>query len=536
MTEQPLWIDFFRKLRPSYIPPSRYRIASAYLDSQYAEMQNDITSQLKDSKTLHLQCDGWSNIRNESIINIVISKPEPLFVEFISTKEKRHNAPYLADLIIKTIEKYGPEKFLVVIGDNAANMQSALNIVKEKFPKIIPLGCLAHLLHLLCGDILGCATVKSFMATAVDLVKTVKNSHLLKAIFDRLQSEKKFKDRISLKLPGNTRWGSHLFCLQSLHVNKSVLQKLAVSEEADISPDLKRRILDDAVFWVRVEKMIKIMNPIIELITIFEGNNEMIHKVYVKLKDLEETLTKEILLSPLQKAEENKVMKNLTKRMKRGISSIHLAGDLLNPSSQGCHLQPEELLDAIGFICETGESMGLKTIDIQKDMADYRDKEGLWKRSFIWEGVTGKVEKDKQVAPLLWWRQLRGTCVLADVAIRILGAPITSAATERTFSTFSWIHSKRRNRLTTARASKITYISHNWHLLNQQKTPKPKPKKTKRKPSAGPSQQVEDEDEEEEDEPHPLDELSSNDSSLESEDETLEALELETKDISSESD
>lgn len=159
--------------------------------------------------------------------------------------------------------------------------------------------------------------MKTFMATAIDVVKTVKNSHLLKAIFDRLQSEKKFKDRISLKLPGTTRWGSHLFCLESLQVNKSVLQKLAVSEEADISADLKRRILDDAVFWVRVEKMINILSPIIDLITSFEGNNEMIHKVYVKLKELQETLTSEIPLSPLQKAEENKILQNLTKRMKQ---------------------------------------------------------------------------------------------------------------------------------------------------------------------------------------------------------------------------
>lgn len=205
----------------------------------------------------------------------------------------------------------------------------------------------------------------------------LKNSHLLKAIFDRLQSEKKFKDRISLKLPGTTRWGSHLFCLESLQANKSVLQKLAVSEEADISADLKRHILDDAVFWVRVEKMINMLSPIIDLITSFEGNNEMIHKVYVNLNKLQETLTSEIPLSPLQLAEKNKILQNLKKRMKRGISKIHLAGDLLNPSSIGCHLKPEELLDAIGFICETGQSMGLAINDIKKDLADYRDKEGL---------------------------------------------------------------------------------------------------------------------------------------------------------------
>jgi len=84
----------------------------------------------------------------------------------------------------------------------------------------------------------------------------------------------------------------------------------------------------------------------------------------------------------------------------------------------------------------------------------------MGKKKFIWEGITN-------VSPLTWWRGLRGTNVISDIAIRILSAPVTSAATERTFSTFSWIHSSKRNRLTTERAAKIAYISHNWRLKNK---------------------------------------------------------------------
>lgn len=67
--------------------------------------------------------------------------------------------------------------------------------------------------------------------------------------------------------------------------------------------------------------------------------------------------------------------------------------------------------------------------------------------------------------------------MLAEVAIRILGAPITSAATERTFSTFSWIHNKNRNRLTTTRAAKLTYLSHNWKLLEKKQSSTSKQKR-----------------------------------------------------------
>lgn len=306
LVEHPLWIDFQQKIRPSYTPPSRYRVASTYLDAQYAETQAEVTSLLEESKNLHLQCDGWSNLKNESIINFVVSKPEPLFVDFVMTKDNRHNATYLSELIISVIEKHGPQKFFVIIGDNAANMQAAFNIVREKYPSIVSLGCLAHLLHLLSYDILGCVTIKSFMAKVISIIKTVKNSRILQALFDKIQSEKKFKDRVSLKLPGKTRWGSNLFCLQSMLSNKSVLQKLAVSEETELSSDMKRKLLDDCGFWVRIQKITNILNPIVNMITVIESNTPQIHKIYSKFQDLELTLNKEIPALPLQKAEEKK--------------------------------------------------------------------------------------------------------------------------------------------------------------------------------------------------------------------------------------
>ena len=105
-------------------------------------------------------------------------------------------------------------------------------LVHEKYPQIVSLDCTAHLLHLLCSGILGCQTVKTFFSDAITIVKTIKRSRILQAIFDEISSGKKFKDQISLKLPGKTRWGSHLYCLQSLQSNKVVLQTLAVSEKA----------------------------------------------------------------------------------------------------------------------------------------------------------------------------------------------------------------------------------------------------------------------------------------------------------------
>lgn len=75
-------------------------------------MQSEVTSQLPDSIILHLQCNGWSKIGNESIINKVNSMSEPLFVDVVSIKENRHSARYFIELI-NIIETYGADNVVI---------------------------------------------------------------------------------------------------------------------------------------------------------------------------------------------------------------------------------------------------------------------------------------------------------------------------------------------------------------------------------------------------------------------------------------
>lgn len=59
------------------------------------------------------------------------------------------------------------------------------------------------------------------------------------------------------------------------------------------------------------------------------------------------------------------------------------------------------------------------------------------------------------------------TAALSKIAVRILSAPCTSAATERSFSAYAHIHNKKRNRLTKENAAKITYIKYNWNIFHK---------------------------------------------------------------------
>lgn len=70
-----------------------------------------------------------------------------------------------------------------------------------------------------------------------------------------------------------------------------------------------------------------------------------------------------------------------------GVSSLHFAVNLLDPAVQDSNLEPVDMLEAISFICGSSRNTGLTAIQVRENLADYRDKQGIWSRQFVWEGV-----------------------------------------------------------------------------------------------------------------------------------------------------
>ena len=82
---------------------------------------------------------------------------------------------------------------------------------------------------------------------------------------------------------------------------------------------MKRRLLDDGVFWVRIEKMINLLEPIVDLIIAIEFNEPQIHRIVRNLDDLEKIMGENLVSSPLQKNEEKKITTKFKERKDFGI-------------------------------------------------------------------------------------------------------------------------------------------------------------------------------------------------------------------------
>ncbi|XP_074100402.1 uncharacterized protein LOC141528314 [Cotesia typhae] len=129
---------------------------------------------------------------------------------------------------------------------------------------------------------------------------------------------------------------------------------------------------------------------------------------------------------------------------------------------KGKDLSDEQEVSGTSLIYELAETMGLDFEVISKKLTDYHLDNGFWSEKYVKSSVS-------TTSTLKWWKVVCRKMSLSKVAEKILSLPATSAATERSFSTQGWIHSKKRNKLTNERVKKITYISYNMKLFANQK-------------------------------------------------------------------
>ncbi|KAG6527898.1 hypothetical protein ZIOFF_010032 [Zingiber officinale] len=72
------------------------------------------------------------------------------------------------------------------------------------------------------------------------------------------------------------------------------------------------------------------------------------------------------------------------------------------------------------------------------------------------------------MSPTKWW-VIHGACTptLQSLALKLLRQPSSSSSCERNWSTYSCIHSLKRNKITTQRAEDLVYVHYNLCLLSR---------------------------------------------------------------------
>ncbi|CAH0551277.1 unnamed protein product [Brassicogethes aeneus] len=146
-----------------YQPPNRHKIGNELLCSVYDSLYTVMKKELA-NKTVCMSIEGWSNIRNDSIVCVSVTDIQEkngnvYLIDTIDTEDKSHTSEYLLSLLVESIKRCRTYNCTAqsVVTDNAANMTKMRGELAKSeevgLPDILTYGCSAHILNLLAQDI-----------------------------------------------------------------------------------------------------------------------------------------------------------------------------------------------------------------------------------------------------------------------------------------------------------------------------------------------------------------------------------------------
>jgi hypothetical protein len=164
----------------------------------------------------------------------------------------------------------------------------------------------------------------------------------------------------------------------------------------------------------------------------------------------------------LSLADVNAIHQRFLARWEMLHTHLHSVGYLLNPAYQSDHAAMGERELMTGFVAVLDKLLDepLERVAAMNEMNAFRTNEGYWAKVTVQDSMDS-------MDPLTFWR-IHGHAapVLRKVALMVLSQPVSSSAAERNWSSYGFIHSKLRNRLTPARARDLVYVFTNRRLLN----------------------------------------------------------------------
>lgn len=463
-------------MKRSYTPPSYHHLRTKLLTQARTDLETSLNDRIFSSVRKYggtLALDGWTSVSSRPLINAMLVSPAgELFLGAVDTSGKEKDAVYVATVIEKFIQQLGDENIIQVCYDNAPVMLNAGKLVKSLYPSIFIQGCAAHAMDLLLEDWGKMKWVKELLDRAKNLVKFIKIRQMPLSVF------RKHEASLSLLMPGQTRFASHYIMISRLLKVRGALEQsvvdpewrnyetkktLSARDKAKISRDVKRVVLDD-VFWEQCSNFKWMTSPVVYALREFDAKESALGKAYVVLRNLEKHVLS-LRLEPFKLDPDNADFCEVSFNERKGMvtSPLQCAAALLNP-----YLIDDEDLrndtDAMASAKEVLLSMApptLKEVVIEEFFAF---REGYPPFDDV------RDSSKSQLPPSGWW-DIYGSAgkFISPIAKRILAQPLSSSSCERNWSSYSFVHDKKRNRLLPERANDLVFVYTNSKMISQSK-------------------------------------------------------------------
>ena len=387
----------------------------------------------------------------------------------------------IAAYLLEAIDAVGPSNVLQVVTDNAANCKAAGKEIEKVHKHIFWSPCVVHTLNLVFKDFAAAAfpwMTKTYMR-GKSIVKYFLNHEKAQAIF-------KTQSALELLKVAKTRFASHHLLLKRLSLYREALATTVVLrswKDWVNSGDEQTKALGKEVaativsedFWEELENILVITKPIYLMIKFAECEGVKMGEIYEKM---------DCMIGEIRDIMRNNKYSHVNPRMEEILLSrwekinipMHCLGFALNPFYYDAHylnaLAPggesrrapnqdrEVVAGVLKFFDKIGEDENEKA-ELRRQLATFQNKLGIF-------GTSAAKVDASMMSPISWWSTYGAeTPELAEIAMKALSQPISSSSAERVWSTYSYIHNIKRNRLNTKRADKLVFIHSNIRLLSR---------------------------------------------------------------------
>ncbi|XP_066379528.1 uncharacterized protein [Miscanthus floridulus] len=338
-----------------------------------------------------------------------------MFLGAVNTEGEIKRKKYIAEMLISVIDSVGPKNVVQVITDNAANYKGVGLIIEQKYDHIFWTPCVVHTLNLALKNICdakdndaenaGLMWIKDTMEVAFMIKNYIMNHGMRLSMFNEFS-------KLKFLAIADTRFASHIIMLKRFLVLKESLVLMVVGDkwstyredDVDKARSIKDKLLDD-FWWDNVKYIVDFAEPIYSMLRPADTNKPCLHLIY-EMWD----------------------------------SMIEKVKDRIYRHERKQPVEESAFYDTIYAILYYSQQW---LSEVPNRVAPHEDIEQWW-------GLHGQ-----------------RTPELKSLALKLLGQSASSSSCERNWSTYGFIDSVTRNRLTPPRAKDLVFVHSNMRLLSR---------------------------------------------------------------------
>ncbi|XP_031496371.1 uncharacterized protein LOC116261699 isoform X2 [Nymphaea colorata] len=412
-----------------------------------------------------IMVDGWTDDKSKNLTNFLVDNPSgTFFLKSCAISGEKRTTDDLVKLFMEVIKEVGEHNVVQVITDNDVSYKAACLKLKdiEGFQHIFWTPCAARCLDLMLEDISQTRLHKQVLKKAKAITTFIYGYAWT------LNLMRKYTDGKELLRPAVTRFASSYLTLQRIGMNERALRNMFLSREFQDSDyyvknrkgkRVTRIVTEDRWFWKAIAHIMKITLPIVKVLRIVDSDDKPVMGfLYDHMRKAKEEIASNV-------NNESKAYTQIWEIIDNRWDSqmhhcLHAAGYFLNPHF---HYEDDSIKDRklkVGFL-ECLEKMVPnmeERCNIMVQLDAYENAVGLFGRPIA-------IGTRKRLHPAYWWNTFGDeTKELKNFAMRILNLTCSASGCERNWSTFSMVHTKKRNRLEQERLNALVFVMYNLKL------------------------------------------------------------------------